>query len=172
MIKVKNVKEVKLSPPWSVFYNQIEAMFGKDPDIKIVYDEDNLIIKLYVNNEKKSTALCQLLPNTKVFGNVTLKIEVIPANENGVNLKSLFQNAFEGNPVFSYIEAVEGVFTNPINYVVFKKEVVQYFNDDLGDVHGVCSTLYQEIAKDIFGDKDSVFFCTDVDNVENKSNKK
>ena len=52
---------------------------------------------------------------------------------------------------------------NPITYVVFVNEVVQYFNDDLGDVYGQCSTLYQEIAKDVFGETEGVFFCTDVE---------
>ena len=51
-----------------------------------------------------------------------------------------------------------------MTYVVFKKEVVQYFNDSLGDIHGVCSTLMQDIAKDIFEDTEGVYFCTDTEN--------
>ena len=48
------------------------------------------------------------------------------------------------------------------NYVVFENKVVQFFNDDLSDIHGNKSTLYQEIAKDIFGDCDNIYFCTDT----------
>ena len=56
---------------------------------------------------------------------------------------------------------IEGVFVNPIHYCVFKKEVAQYWGDNLGDPHGNVSTLYQEIAKDIFGESGGVIFCTD-----------
>lgn len=47
-------------------------------------------------------------------------------------------------------------------------KVVQYFNDDLGDAHGVCSTLYQEIAKDVFGEHEGIFFCTNLPADDNK----
>ena len=43
---------------------------------------------------------------------------------------------------------------------VFAKEVVQYWNDSLSDPYGKVSTLYQDIAKDIFEDTDGVMFCT------------
>ena len=49
-----------------------------------------------------------------------------------------------------------------MTYVVFVKEVVQYFNDDLGDANGVCSTLYQDIAKRLFTSTEGVFFCTNT----------
>ena len=51
--------------------------------------------------------------------------------------------------------------TNPLTYVVLKKEVVQFFNDNLNDIHGLETTLYQTIAKDVF-DGTGVFFCTDI----------
>ena len=49
-------------------------------------------------------------------------------------------------------------------YIVFKNKVVQYFNDDLKDVNGFCSTLYQKIAKDIFAENgcETACYCTDV----------
>ena len=50
--------------------------------------------------------------------------------------------------------------TNPITYVIFKKEVVQYYNDSLSDAHGMCSTLYQDIAKRILDADEGIFFCT------------
>lgn len=45
---------------------------------------------------------------------------------------------------------------------MFKNKVVQYFNDDLSDANGVCSTLYQEIAKRIFGENPMIYFCTSI----------
>jgi hypothetical protein len=102
-----------------------------------------------------------LLPEEYEFGNVFLKVEVIPANT-AVTHADLFHIVFENNPIFSYMAAAPDIFSNPINYVVFKNEVVQYFNDDISDVNGNCSTLYQEIAKNVFGEEDGIYFCTDL----------
>jgi hypothetical protein len=51
--------------------------------------------------------------------------------------------------------------TNPITYVIFKKEVVQYYDDNLGDAHGNRTTLYEQIANQIFEDREGIYFCTD-----------
>ena len=154
---------VKLASPWVQYYREIEALFGDDPDIKVLFDEDDLVVRLLVNDHDKADALTQLLPASKEFGNVTLYISVIPNNEVAAPSKiSLLKRAFHGNPAFRYAASAEGLYTNPIHYVVFANKVVQYFNDDLGDVNGLCSTLYQEIAKDILGESDGVHYCTDT----------
>ena len=31
------------------------------------------------------------------------------------------------------------------------------------DINGNCSTLYQEIAKDVFGEDEGICFCTDTE---------
>ena len=78
----------------------------------------------------------------------------------------LFKAAFEGNPALSYIHTVEGPFAFNATYIVFKNKVVQFFNDSLDDVNGMKSTLYQEIAKEIFGDNVGIYFCTDAPEIE------
>lgn len=153
----------KLSAPWTVYYREIQALFGQDPEITIEYDEDNVEIKLLVQNEEKAEALQQLLPSEKIFGRVVLKITVVPANQSSKLTRSVFQKAFNGNPAFNYCYRVDNVFTNPIDFVVFKKEVVQYFNDNLCDIHGIKSTLYEDIARDVFGELPGVYFNTDTE---------
>jgi len=153
--------KVGLSAPWVEFYDEVEALFKEDKEIKTVYDEDNKIIKVYVSNATKAEALTQLLPAERIFGKVTVQVQVIPANTLDFVPRNLFAVAFEGNPALSFVQDVTGVFENPISYVVFKNKVVQYWNDNLGDIYGNRSTLYQEIAKDVFGDQQGVFFCTD-----------
>ena len=58
------------------------------------------------------------------------------------------QTYFENNPAFAYCVAPvdEGYWFLDFCYVVFKNCVVQFFNDNLDDAHGVISTLYQDIA--------------------------
>jgi hypothetical protein len=46
---------------------------------------------------------------------------------------------------------------------VFEKKVVQFFNDQLDDINGNKSTLYQDIAKDVFEKHEGVYFCTAAD---------
>lgn len=140
---------------------EIKALFKKDPEIRVEYDEENVHLKLFVENTHKADALTNILPVQKTFGNVILTIDVIPANTEE-SLSQMYKAAFEGNAAFNYLETVEGVFTNPISYVVFANEVVQFFNDDLNDIHGLKSTLYEDIARDVFEKKDGMCFCTDL----------
>ena len=152
----------KLSAPWVLFYREVEAMFAEDPAVRVEFDNgDEKIIKLYVDGERKAEALSELLPIEKEFGNVVVKIEVIPANILKGDKAQLFRDAFDGNPALSYDVTVDGVFSNPVTYFVFKKAVVQYYADNLGDVNGLQSTLYQNIAEDLFENHDGVSFCTD-----------
>lgn len=160
------MNELKLSPPWVTYFDELDSLFGPDPDIKLYFDEDDeeaLVIKMYVDGFKKYEALSALLPQTKTFGNVTVEIKLIPANSD-TSSASLIKNAFEGNPIVNSIETSTNPVYKGVTYVEFEKVVVQYFNDDIGDPHGMKSTLYQEVAKDVFSDAklDGVYFCTSV----------
>ncbi len=166
-----------LLSPWATFYNELKTFFEKDSEVTVVYDEENNIVNLYVNNPTKAAALTELLPVEKDFDAVKLKINVIPANDcnkvkfaaisasfadEAVPLVELYWNALTENKHVDYITTLRGIFNNPITYVVFKKCVVQYYNDSLGDINGVCSTLMQNIAEDIFEKREGIYFCTNT----------
>lgn len=150
--------KLELSAPWVNFYREIDELFKSDHEINVVYDEEYATIRLDVDNTDKAVALRQLLPHERMFGDVTVRLQVIPATVFDDNTPVLFERAFKGNPVFKGIKTRQGA--NPFTYVMFQKKVVQYFNDNLGDVSGMRSTLYQDIAKDVFEAQDGVFFCT------------
>ena len=150
----------KIAAPWVQYVNKLTALFGDDPEIQIEYDYTNQKFNMQVSNQLKATAISKLLPSVKHFGDVTLTINITLVSTASTKA-DVYHDAFDGNPAFSYSKQIDGVFTNPITYVVFKPDVVQFYNDDLGDINGNCTTLYQNIAKDIFND-DGVFFCTDV----------
>ena len=163
---------LKMSPPWITFINEMEALFDGDPQIACNVNtmSNGPSIRLATNNGDKGAALLKLLPAEKKFGNVTLTIGVDGpiSNRAFTSMKELFETAFAGNPAFAYCVAPteEGVWFFEFVYVVFKNCVVQFFNDNLDDAHGVISTLYQDIAKDIFGNEDylmNVHYCTDVE---------
>lgn len=153
----------RLSPPWVTQMNEIKALFGEDPQIKIVYDNEKVVATLYVDDVEKAEAIRRLVQCRVGI----LIINVIPPNNEKCYMKNapistLYDIAFKGNPVYSFSYNVDGVFSNTITYVVFKNKVVQFFNDNLNDIYGNKTTLYQEIASDVLVGKDGVFYCTDV----------
>ena len=149
-----------LSSPWITYYRKLEALFENDPNVQVKFDEDDLVIRLYVIGTDKADALTRLLPNKVTFGNVEVTISVIPANGEKTRA-DLLKEAFDGNPNFAYAMTVEGVMTNPISYVVFKPEVCQFWNDNLHDPHGLVSDLYENIAREIFTEDGGICFTTD-----------
>lgn len=154
---------LKLSPPWDEYYRKINALFAPDPDVRVLYDDEDYVIKLFVDNSEKATAIQNLLPETVPMGNITLKIEVIPANGFGIeieHIEDILRIAFNGNPIVDDIVATSGMGSFNAIYVVFKKKVVQYFNDNLTDINGFRSTLYEDIAREVFDLGTGVYFCT------------
>lgn len=154
--------EMKLSPPWVIYYKEIVALFGSDPDITIQYEEDENIINLRVDGQEKADAIAQILPEEKAFGNVVVKVNVIPANKPETKL-DVFKKAFEGNPIFSYAVSIDtGITSNTFNYFVFKHKICQYYGDSLNDPHGNISMLYEDVARNVFEDVDGIMFSTDT----------
>ena len=153
---------LKLSPPWTIYMRKINALFGEDPDVLVQYDEDENAINLRVNGQDKADAIAKILPTEKAFGNVVVKINVIPANKPETKLET-FRKAFEGNPIFSYAIAIDtGMTSNTFNYFVFKHLICQFFGDSLNDPNGNISTLYEDIAREVFEDADGILFATDT----------
>lgn len=156
----------KMSAPWYTYVRELTAMFAEDKDVSVKFDEDNMEITLEVSKYEKAEALKKLLPIAKIFGNIKLMIN-IEYNAHTQTIEDIVKQAFEGNPAFKYVYSFE-TNTNTITYVVFEKKVVQYWNDDLHDPHGVTSTLFENIARNIFEDKNGLVFSTDSEKPNNK----
>lgn len=163
--------KIKLAAPWTTLYREFQVFFKNDPDVKVVFDENGPELKLYVEDPEKAEALTQLLETSRTFGNVTMKITVVPANgaqglfvsNDCSGVISLLKIALKGNNAVSQIVDIPNrMIGNPLCYVAFKREVVQFFNDNLGDLHGLTSTLYENVANDIFTTHNGVCFCTDT----------
>lgn len=162
---------LKISPPWITYINMVEALFDGDPQIacNVVTTSENPSIVLACNNGDKVAALQKILPEEVDFGNVKLKVAVdgVPSNKAFATKKELFDTVFFKNPAYAYSvsPADTGVYWFSFTYVVFKNCVVQFFNDNLNDCHGVISTLYQDIAEQILTGPavQGVYFNTDVE---------
>ena len=167
--------KVNLVAPWDEYYNEMVAFFAEDPDVTVLYDEEAKDIKVLVRTQNKAEALTYLLNSEVDFGGVKLQIMVVPANEVKKDVKQFFKNindgedynleychALNGNDLFSYTRLIKNMMGFNAVYVVFQKKVVQYYNDNLGDLNGMKSTLAEKIARDIFVPHNGVFFNTDV----------
>ena len=154
------MNNVKISAPWVTYAHKIKAMFGEDPDIRIQYDDVENKITLRVDGTDKAAALVQLLPAEKTISGTTVRIDVVPSNKQQTKA-DLIEDALKGNPIFSKILKVNPGSGNTFTYAVFRKKVCQFWDDNLGDPHGNISTLYQELAREIFGEDDGILYCTD-----------
>lgn len=142
---------LKLSPPWNTYANKIKAIFENDADISIEYNESNTnpTIKLYVENSTKADALQQLLGTEKKFGNISLTITVIPANKEFNNQIEILKAALNGNPIITQIETYDA-FGGEMTFCEFRKEVIQFPNDDCSDLNGNFNGLAEDLAREIF----------------------
>ena len=155
------MSKTKLSAPWVNYYHELEAFFAEDNSVNVQYNNDIPEINIYVDGPAKANALSKLIPEEKVFGTTTLKINVIPSNKQESRAE-LIKAALEGNKAFVFAETIQGPMSNPMTFIVFKNKVVQYFTDDLSDYFGVRSTLYQDMAKELFSEDEGVYFSTNI----------
>lgn len=151
--------DLQVSPPWVNYARRVAALFADDPEVVIDYDNDECEVKLLVDNAVKAAALDEILVHEVNFGNVTLRVTVVPGNEE-TTTAMLLRRAFEGN------RAVLSVETRDLpasTHVLFVPEVVQYPSDDLSSYFGIDTTLYENIAREIFTVPDGTFFNTTLD---------
>ena len=147
-----------LVSPWINYYKMVNALFEKDPEVTVSFDNESYELAILVNNDIKADAIRKLFPEEKEFGNVVVKINVVPSNEEESAI-DLYRRAFAGNPA---VVDITGAGPLGNNFVIFAKEVVQYYNDSLTDAYGYRSTLYEIIADELFGLKDNIYFSTEV----------
>lgn len=154
--------EFNISPPWEILYNELNALFGEDPEVDVIksYSDKVKKIELLVDNQGKAEALEKILPPYKEYGNVIVFINVKPANVQKDNDASLYKKAFNGNPVLKHI-ITKDISGSQVNFFLFRNEVVRFFADNIRDYQGKRSMLFEEIAADIFTDRPGIYFCTE-----------
>lgn len=156
---------VALQSPWVTLYNEITAIFRRDSELQIssLTEEEGgiYIFSISSSNSIKIDSISKILKNEFNFGNVKLVIEFLV--EEG-DIKQTVENAFRGNDIFRGIEVGGNPLIGDTYYGLFKKEVLQFFNDNIADYFGNKSILAEDIAKEIFTEDTlkQVKFCTDI----------
>lgn len=161
---MKKSETVQLVSPWTEYYRKVQAMFLEDEAVNVLLDQKTATLKIYVTDQIKAAAISILLPTEKVFGNVTMTISVIAPNEiteSSTELNEIYYDAFRFNPAVEDIEIIrDPSLSNPMTFVVFKATVVQYYSDNISNLTGLTSCLYENLARDLFVKQDGVFFST------------
>ena len=169
---------IGLSRAWYIIYKEINMMFQNDDAVKVVYDDESKTVSVYVNDTGKAEALDALLRHEYIFGNVTLKVNVISPNNDKyekerkyhvqslkeqMDIPQLFKLAFNRNPVFSDVIVLPSAILGGWTYVLFAAQPVQFYTDDLSCWRGYKTKLLEDIARDIFEPRSGVSFCTVVE---------
>ena len=149
----------KLSPPWETYVKKLRTLFGADPEIRVEWAPDSMLVRLFVESCAKAEALNALLPDFINYGGAELKIEVIPANKQPTKAE-LFKTAFAGNPLFRTAVQVD-VASNPITYVVMMPAIIQFYGDNLHDINGNVTQTVEQTARDVIDEIEGVCFCSD-----------
>lgn len=163
-----NKRNMKLSPPWEEIHSMLQTFFESDSEVAVDREiSEDCTLGVVCYSAAKFNALDVLLRKQYEFGNVTFRIDVcMPADSAAVasgddDPAKLMKTALEGNQLFDKI-VIRNIMMSKICYCVFKKEVIQFYNDDLTDLYGYESTLAENIARIIF-DVEDINFCTEVD---------
>jgi hypothetical protein len=129
-------------------------------DTTVEYDGEKRKVIIRTKSFDKCSAFTRLLPQAVVFGNVMLTIDIVPAND--IDDVTMFKHIFANSPIVDKIVTVQPEGTsNPFTYILFKKEVVEYWDDNLGNPHGFMFDLYQNIADNVFdSNHDGIIFST------------
>ena len=154
---------LRLSPPWHTYFNFIKETIGHDPCVEVLDMKEVLsnqfLIQIQVQSNVKARALATILELHKNFGNINIDIEIIHCGcpvcpyediTDIDDLLKLFRLALDTNCYFEFVRAVKIMVFNAI-FPVFKKAVIQFFNDDLSDFYhnfnGVAADVFREVLK-------------------------
>lgn len=163
---MNNQENLKLSAPWEIYCRKVQALFSKDPEIAvsgIAQRSGTRVMTIQTCNMDKYNALMQVFPTVKFFGDAALQIDIRLPNEDEfkLDLQNLMEDLFDGNEAVDKVCVSLDPFGNEQTYVMFKPEVMQFFNDNIRDYNGICTTVAENLARDVLEkDAEQVNFCT------------
>jgi len=160
---MSEARTLRLSPPWHTFFNFVKHAIGKDRQVKVLemkeVSEVDFLIQIETKDKDKALALATILEPYKEFGNIKVYVEVLcfgkvvmpsEKKQNVCTLMNFYEKAFGANDYFVHVE-FKDFFGNMMLFPVFKKEVIQFFNDNLADLYqnfnGVVADVFKEILR-------------------------
>lgn len=181
-------KEIKLSPPWCGYMQMLKSFFKGDDRI-IVEDEVEkgvvtdaktgkplkgnwMISSILVKDADLAIALKTALARKVTFGNVSLCIDIVPANE---TIEAKVQKKVKAGKKFTPLAALKEILKkNPAfdrlvcrpfmdtrrHYCVFKPAVLQWYDDNLESIWKLTTGCHETLAVRMFAGDVGCLFCT------------
>ena len=146
-------------PPWYDYVKKVELFFKKDPDIYIEFNCASYVLDIYTNNQFKAAALQYLLPTYVNFETAEIDININnTSDEKAYNSEYMtpyghLSQLAQDNPIFVSVNLNE--FIN-ITEVIFSAEIIQYGENK--------STLYEDIARELFCPNNDIQYYTETFN--------
>jgi len=172
-MKFEKDQIAKLSPPWHTYHRKVLALFGRDPQVTIRDLSDdvsgNYGYFILVSDMEKAQAIKAILSNPVDLGATTVTAYIFGPDEDTevkaaeLDDAELIKNAFKDNPIIDSFLDTGNIFFS-FTYCIFKKEVIQFYNDNLSDYCGNMSCLAEDLAREILQlNSGNVQFCTAVE---------
>lgn len=156
---------VKLSPPWDGYMSMLASFFKGDNRIRVGECAKG-VGTIEVFDTKMYVALGQVLRTKLRFGNVKLEIRLVPANGIKTAMKgemtdlAALKYVLSKNPAFAKIISRKTAMGNFV-YVLFKPEVLLWYNDNLASPYKQSATVYEQAALTVFVDRLGVSYATE-----------
>ena len=170
----ENIINSTIQAPWWTYYNKVKALLGNDTDLSIgqLSESGEKIYSFNVDstNTDKIIALQKIFKTVIPMGNITLKINFNVINDGTPEMSYTkitaedFRTAFNENPIVDEVNEVSLFDTNFI-FVIFKKKIIQFYNDDITDYWGNYNGLAEDIAREVFTDRmfhSGFNYCTNI----------
>ena len=154
---------VGLQAPWITVLGKLQAMFEGDAEVEVKcpdMEANPFVINIDTINSTKCEALKKVLKTHYEFGNITVDIFVRVIDDGSETEEPTiedFAEAFAGNPVFVTTATIENPMGQEFDHVIFAKEVIQFYNDDISDIYGNFNGTVEQVACDILNRGDVNF---------------
>lgn len=159
------VKRTTLTPPWYILYSKIVNTIGASSAVHVQpmrQEGSNYFIDI-IALEGNDYSLAAILKPSYEMGNINVFVNVLdrsgkpikpslPVGTDPVNAVIMaVKDGLKGNPYF--VDAISTGLTPPISLIgqvvaIFKKAVIQFFDDDVSDFYNNMNA----VAEDIFAD--------------------
>ena len=161
---------IALSPPWWGTQRLYANSFGASPCITVQDLEEKsskkYILRIDACQDAVAEALATILKRKWSFGRVKVYVRVygpegaqarpLPLGAGSYEeLKALLEKAMLDNPYFVAVREVENPMTHEaVLFVECTKEVIQFWNDNLGDLYGnenyVAAAVFSGVTSRVF----------------------
>ena len=158
--------ELGLQSPWIILHKGLYNLFAQDPDITVAPNMiqcEGGVYETHISssNYEKLSALKKIIRNETKMGNITARVVFdydAPTDDIGVED---WKAAFAGNPLFKDIIAVPTPTGGEIDYVLFARDILTYYIDDITDLYGNKHIIVADLVKQVANETSNINICTE-----------